>query len=101
VIVLFVNLYFTTLDLNIDGFEREEGLKDFEEDQGQIVNQGKPSFDLLLFILLVVFIVPLYTWFLVSCVMFGPLLYAYLLPSMLKPLLMLCILAPKYVEPLC
>jgi hypothetical protein len=48
VIVLFVNLYFTTLDLNIDGFEREEGLKDFEEDQGQIVNQGKPSFDLLL-----------------------------------------------------
>jgi hypothetical protein len=31
----------------------------FEEDRGQVATQGKPSFDLLMFILLVVVIVPL------------------------------------------
>ena len=100
-IVLFVNLYFTTLDLNIDGFEREEGLKDFEEDQGQIVNQGKPSFDLLLFILLVVLIAPLYTWFLVSYVIFGPLLYACLFPKYVEPLVDALHTCSQVCEPPC
>jgi hypothetical protein len=70
------------IDSNMIGFEGEQEFEDLEEVHGQIANQGKPSFDLLLFILLVVFIVPLYTWLLVPCVMFGPLHDAYLLFSM-------------------
>jgi hypothetical protein len=32
------------IDSNVAGFEEEEGLEDFEEDQGHVANQGKPSF---------------------------------------------------------
>ena len=88
-------LYFPTIDANNSGEQEEEVKSDedfiyiccwdsymdgVEEVQGQI-SQGKPSFDLLLFILLVVLIAPLNTWFLVSCVIFGPQLYAYLFPK--------------------
>jgi hypothetical protein len=74
--------YSATIDSSVLSFEGEEGFEEFEEDPGQLAIQGKPSFDLLLFILLVVLIVPLYIWLLVSCVMFGPPYYAYLFPSM-------------------
>ena len=85
-------LYFPAIDANNSGKKKWlrrgfylycwNSLDGVEEVQGQIANQGKLSFDLLLFILLVVFIVPLYTWLLVPCVMFGPLHDAYLLLSM-------------------
>ena len=71
-----------------------------EEVQGQI-SQGKPSFDLLLFILLVVLIAPLYTWFLVSCVIFGPLLYAYLFPKYVEPLVDALHTCSQVCEPPC
>jgi hypothetical protein len=95
----FFYFYFAELDSNAIGVEGEVDFEVFKEVQGQI-SQGKPSFDLLRFILLVVFVVPLYTWFLVSCVMIGPLHYAYLLPSMLNPLLILCMLTLSMYAPL-
>ena len=36
------------IDSGIVEFEGEEGFEEFEEVQGQLANQGKPSFDLLL-----------------------------------------------------
>ena len=36
------------IDSGIVEFEGEEGFEEFEEEQGQIANQGKPSFDLLI-----------------------------------------------------
>jgi hypothetical protein len=36
------------IDSNVVGFEEEEGFREFEEVQGQLANQGKPSFDLLM-----------------------------------------------------
>jgi hypothetical protein len=109
-IVLF--LYFPAIDANNSGEEEEvvrmrilfillEFLFDgVEEVQGQI-SQGKPSFDLLLFILLVVLIAPLYTWFLVSCVIFGPLLYAYLFPKYVEPLVDALHTCSQVCEPPC
>jgi hypothetical protein len=40
--------FFAAIDSNVVGFEveGEEGIKDFEEDQGPLATQGKPSFDL-------------------------------------------------------
>ncbi len=46
---------FATLDSNVGEVEGEEVCKGFEEDQG-LASQGKPSFDLLMFVLLVVVI---------------------------------------------
>jgi hypothetical protein len=40
--------YFAALDSNVVGVEGEEVFEEFEEDQGQVATQGKPSFDLLL-----------------------------------------------------
>ena len=107
-------LYFPAIDANNSGEEEEvESDEDFiyiccwnsyidgvEEVQGQI-SQGKPSFDLLLFILLVVLIAPLYTWFLVSCVIFGPLLYAYLFPKYVEPLVDALHTCSQVCEPPC
>jgi hypothetical protein len=44
-IVCCVFFYFTTLDSSKVGVG-EEGFEEFEEVQGQIANQGKPSLDL-------------------------------------------------------
>ena len=40
--------YFTAIDSSTFGIEGEEDCEVFEEDQGQLANQGKPSFDLML-----------------------------------------------------
>ena len=47
VIVCCLLFYFAMLDLNAFGVEGEEDFEVFEEDQGQVATQGKPSFDLI------------------------------------------------------
>jgi hypothetical protein len=39
---------FAMLDSNVVGVEGEGDFEEFDEDQGQIANQGKPSFALML-----------------------------------------------------
>ena len=95
---LYVLFVFATLDTNVGEAEGEDFGEGVEEDQG-LASQGKPF--TLISCYYLPCCVPFFVKHLVTSCILGLISFhhAYLLPSMLSPILTLSMLTPKHVSP--